>query len=302
MQRDEDFFLPLWHRYYSGLFGNENLFIVDHNSSKIPMQSANLVRVPFDTPVSCRETDQYAFDRERFRFISQFVGALLIYYDIVIYNDTDEIFLPDPAIAGNLREYLDQKEHDCRALAGVGLELFHDPAEEAAFDAGQSITTQRRHFLYRFHHSKPHILMAPCRIGGHGCASAFHLDTNLYLLHLKYLDWATTVSRQGRLHQYFGAGRGGPASRWRFAPEELESRLREVLALPRAATDFDHATWLSERLDQEEPLIVGRDRPATSSGRAQKLIQLADYLPTEQVRRRQRVRRKLPPRFAEIWI
>jgi hypothetical protein len=301
MTRDEDVFLAVWHRYYAGLFGPENLFIVDHNSSASPPAQVlgagdrNVFRLPFDSPSHMTEGDRFAFDRERFLFVSDLVGALLKYYDTVIFNDTDEVFVADPEVYPDLAAYL--AANDDEVIAGIGLEILHDPAEEPPFDPASPVLAQRRCFVYRFHHSKPHILSRPCRIGGHGSRRPFRLDPDLYLMHLKFVDWDRSLERQRKLLGFFQDGRGGERSRWRLDAAEVERRMAEKLAMPRRE-GFEHHALLARWLGQDGRAVV-RTPPKR---RRSDLIQLTDVLPAAGVRRAQAVRRVLPARFRDVRV
>lgn len=304
MTRDEALFLPIWYRYYAGQFGPENVFIVDHKSGEAPpaeilgVRDLNLFRIPFDTPSTAPDRDQWAFDRERFKFVSNVITGLLKYYDTVIFNDTDEIFVPDPGIYPDLRTYIMGRRDGI--LAGVGLEIFHDPAEEPAFDPDRPVLSQRKNYVYRFHHSKPAILSVPCHIGGHGSRRPFRLDPDLYLLHLKFLDRGETLRRQAKLFAHFRQGRGGPASRWRLDVPAMERNLAQMAALPREE-GFTHRPWLERALrrgrpEGGDPWKIG-DTPV-----AQGFLQLTDFLPKDGLRAMQAVRRILPPRFADVRV
>jgi hypothetical protein len=305
MARDEGVFLAIWYRYYAALFGPENIFIVDHNSGEstpaqtlraagVALGDLNVFRIPFDTPAEGE--DRFAFDRERFRFVSSTIAGLLRYYDTVIFNDTDEVFVPDPAVWPDLAAYLAAQEDE--VIAGVGLEIFHDPAEEGPFDPGRPVMAQRRNYVYRFHHSKPHILSQPCQIEGHGSRRPFRLDPDLYLMHLKFLDRDHSLARQRKLFGFFQAGRGGPRSRWRFDPAEAARSMDRMTALPRRE-GFEHHALLTRWLGAPGRTLI-RDLPARRAAR--NLIQLTDVLPEAQVRAAQQVRRVLPERFRELAV
>ncbi len=304
MSHDEAVFLPIWYRYYAGLFGPENVFIVDHKSTEAPparvlgVADLNLFRIPFDTPSNAPEGDQWAFDRERFKCITNLITGLLKYYDTVIFNDTDEVFVPDPAVYPDLRAYIMGRRDSI--LAGVGLEIFHDPAEEAAFDPARPVLRQRRNYVYRFHHSKPHILSVPSHIGGHGSRRPFRLDPDLYLLHLKFLDRGESLQRQAKLFGYFGQGRGGTGSRWRLEVSEMERNLTQIAALPREE-GFAHRPYLEGALGKGRP--AGADIWKIGAAPvAQGFLHLTDFLPKDGLRAMQAVRRTLPPRFAEVGV
>ncbi len=303
MARDETFYLHIWYRYYAGLFGAENIFVVDHNSTEhlpaevLGVPGLNVFRLPFEAPRSAPPGDQYAFDRERFKFVSNLIAGLLKYYDTVIFNDTDEVYLPDPAAYADLADYLASNADP--VIAGIGLEIFHDPREEAAYTPDRPVLAQRRNFVYRFHHSKPHILSKPSLIGGHGSKHPFRIDPDLYLLHLKYLDWDETLRRQAKLRGFFRLGRGGPKSRWRFGVKEFERRMEQVLALPRRE-GFEHHALLARWLGEPAAAVAYQGRP--SKRPAQDFAQLTDLLPAEEVNAAQAVRRVLPERFRKLGV
>jgi hypothetical protein len=260
----------------------------------------NVFRIPFDGPSRVAEDDQFAFDRERFGFLSNLIAALLKYYDTVIFNDTDEIFVADPAVYPDLAAYL--AAHDDEVIAGVGLEILHDPAEEPPFDPAAPVLDQRRNFVYRFHHSKPHILSHPCRIGGHGSGRPFRLDPDLYLMHLKFVDWDRSLQRQETLRGFFREGRGGKRSRWRFDAGEAEQRMERTMALPRRE-GFEHHELLARWLREPGRALV---RPPKAhrpkANRPKALVQLIDVAPAEGIRSAQAVRRVLPERFREVRV
>jgi hypothetical protein len=301
MSRDEALFLPIWYRYYSRLFGAENLFIVDHNSQESPPAQIlgtavlNLFRLPFDRP--SQGEDQRAFDRERFGLISSLIAGLLKYYDTVIFNDTDEVFVTDPAVYPDLKALVLARNDPI--LAGVGLEIFHDPAEERPFDPAGSVLAQRRNYVYRFHHSKPHIVSQAVQIGGHGSRRPFRLDPHLYLMHLKFLDRGETLRRQERLRTFFDAGRGGLMSRWRFDAGEMEHQLAKMAASPRRE-GFAHQACLRDWLGEpvEGGWTIGKPMPA----RRKVMQHLTQFLPPDEMQAAQAVRRVLPPRFAKIEV
>jgi hypothetical protein len=306
MVRNETMFLRIWHRYYSSLFGPENLFVIDHNSDACRPADVlgdtrlNVLRIPFDTPSQLAEGDQWAFDRERFNLISHLLVGFLSYYDTVIFNDADEVFVTDPAVHPNLREFVMGIDDD--VVAGVGLEIIHDRREEAGLDPARPILDQRRNYVYRFHHSKPHVVSKPCRIGGHGCTRAFRLDPNLYLLHLKYIDWDMTLQRQETLHGFFRQGRGGKGSRWRFSMSEMERSMSDMIRLPRGGEGLEHHDLLAQWFGEGQPMVVKPARAAMPRRTPPPLVQLVDRLPIPAVREAQLVRRVLPERFRDIKV
>ncbi len=236
--KNETGFLRFWFRYYASLFGESHCYIIDHNSKEqrpedvLGPTQANIVRIPMEKARDHKAGDPYEFDRVRFRFLSQFSRSLLNYYDVVIYNDTDEIYFPDPGKYENLKAYL-QAPHTQRCRAGVGVEPFHDfEAGEADFDFSGSLFAQRPNFIYRMHHSKPMILRKGLALGGHGVNEPFELDANLYLLHLKYVDKKSMEERQDFLHGLYQNKTVTGQTRWRFDREQIVEQLKGYAALP----------------------------------------------------------------------
>jgi hypothetical protein len=231
MVRDEDTFLKIWYRYYSGLFGAENCFVIDHNSStKKPRQilgneQLSVITIPHESAINAKEGDVYAFDRERFKFISEFIKMLRLYYDIVIFNDADELFLPDPRKYTDLAQYLDKAPQDT-VIAGVGIEVYHNLLnKEPAYNFEEKLFKQRANFVYRLHHSKPYIISTDCQIGGHGSTRPVLLDPDLILVHLKYLDASIMRERQALLYSLWQAKKVSDKTRWRFTENEIIDRL-----------------------------------------------------------------------------
>jgi hypothetical protein len=228
MARDEDLHLRLWHRYYGGQFGAENLFIIDHNSQTHPPKDVlgvdcNVIRLPFDNPIQDPNGDLRKYDEIRFAFISAQISALLRYYDCVVFNDTDELMIVDGPLG--LREYLDSLP-EIAVRCGIGLEVKHHMATEGAYDFEASLFAQRRYFKYYLNFSKPWIISKPVQITGHGAFSPFHVDPNLLLVHLRWFDYDSTLVRHGRRLDAYAAGRGGLRSRWGQSTDELDENFR----------------------------------------------------------------------------
>ena len=83
MSYNEDITLPIWMKYYGGLFGRQNLFVIDHGStdgSTEGVPGINLIKLP-RTPFS---------DLKRSKMVSDLCENLLNFYDYFIYTDTDE--------------------------------------------------------------------------------------------------------------------------------------------------------------------------------------------------------------------
>lgn len=194
MVRDDAFFLKAWLRYYGGLLGRENCYIVNHGRGAEVARLAegcNVIGIPGDA--------HKGFDAKRWRLLNNLVMGLRSYYTHVIVGDVDEVVVRDPDQGGTLLDLL-RKTRGRRVLTPIGLELVHridlesDPA-----DAG--ILGPRRHVRLAPHYSKPCIVSAGTKIarGGHYTQhDTLEVPEGLYLLHLKFCDFDTYAAAMDR--------------------------------------------------------------------------------------------------------
>jgi hypothetical protein len=185
--------LPIWRRYYGDLFGEQNLFVVDRESSDGSTENVNpvnLIRIPRD------EFD----DIKKAKFVSSLQNALLQYYKFVIYTDCDEIIVPDPACYKNLLDYTEKLDADYATC--IALNLLHLITIEEPLKLNEPILKQRRFVRYRSAGNKTLISRIPFNwLAGHHCADVRpQVDKNLFLIHTKAMDYSMAVGRQ-RINQ-----------------------------------------------------------------------------------------------------
>lgn len=233
MLRNEPFFARKWVAYYSELFGHENLFILDHGSKVYygdAFKGTNVVRIP-------DRGDHKKFDYTRAAFINSFQQALLRYYDIVIYTDSDEFVVVDPSVASNLKDYLADLA-PFSILAPIGIQLTQKIDEEAPYEDGSPILSQRSFGYLIPMYCKPLITTrrAGWHTGLHGSRVPFEVDRNLFLLHLKMFDVEYTLRRQAELNMRFEQY-SGPVP-WSRTLEELKGAFRRFCERPLAEVEF----------------------------------------------------------------
>lgn len=248
MVRDENPFLKIWHRYYAHEFGAENLFIIDHNSQTTPPgnvigQQSNILRLPFDNPTADLDAAKRRFDDARFKFISAQITSLLHYYDCVVFNDVDEVFIPDTPSGIGLQSYLDSLP-EIGIRAGMGIEIFQDTDNETAYNPDISLFKQRKYFRYRLNFCKPWIIGTPVEITGHGVFSPFHIDPNLLLIHLHWIDQGLLYERRTQRLNDFEQGRGGLKSRWKDDIAKAGNMLHSVAKTPISPEEMPHPDLL----------------------------------------------------------
>ena len=184
----EDFFLRLWVRYYGGLVGKANLFVISHGQDDRTAEIAegcNLVVIPRDEP------DAH-FDETRWEMLSDFASGLTRYYDHVIVSDVDELIisLDGQPLTSRLTAISDP------VTAPAGYEIV--PEHDTEIDEDQPILSQCFKGVLSATYSKPCILSAPARLsaGGHGSKTRPVIDPELALLHLRFLNTREQVERR----------------------------------------------------------------------------------------------------------
>jgi hypothetical protein len=194
MVRDDAFFLKIWLRHYGGLFGRENLYIVNHGRGEDVARLAegcNIIGIPGEHHKN--------FDMKRWRLLNNIVMGLRSYYDHVIIGDVDEIVVLDPAAGTDLPGFLDAARIR-QVMTPVGLEVIHRTDMEHD-PVGDRLIGPRRHVRLAPHYSKPCVISAGTKIarGGHFTQHG-KLETpeHLYLLHLKFCDFPAYAEAMNR--------------------------------------------------------------------------------------------------------
>ncbi len=181
--------LPIWIDYFGRLFGKSNLFVVDRGStdgSTANPGEVNRLVLPHNV-----------FDEEsKTDFIIYFHRSLLCHYDTVIYTDCDELLAPDPALYNDLPDYL--RRNDSEYMTAVGLNVLHMITRELPLDPARPILRQRQYARFNSPSCKTLISRVPIRWmpGFHCCDKAPRIDSNLFLFHLKLMDYSIAMRRQ----------------------------------------------------------------------------------------------------------
>lgn len=235
MMRDDPFFLRIWHQYYSRQLGDDHLYVIDNGSvwpdgmpSEIQdiLARVSVVKIPFQDGVG--RLQKRGFDYTRFSFINAFIAGLRSYYNIVLHNDIDELFVPDPARWSGLHDYLADEARRGGVVSGVGIELFQDVESDAAYDPAMPLFAQRPNYIYRVEYCKPHLFYSTDWVLPHKATKPFFLDPDLYLVHLKYLDADRIVARQDDILDYYDKGMGGRRSRWSWSQQRLKNEFDKL--------------------------------------------------------------------------
>ena len=191
MAYNEAEFLPVWARHYGAEVGAEHCYVVDHGSDdgstgREALGAVNVVRIP-------RSPHD---DRRRAEFISKFSASLLLWYDCVLYTDSDEIVMADPAKYASLLDYCGRT--DAPATNAIGFNVVQVEGE-AALDGTQAAIPQRHWMHFSGAMCKPVLIRRPVTWvpGFHNADAPAHFD-DLYLFHMRWADRAIALRRLAR--------------------------------------------------------------------------------------------------------
>ncbi|SEF89910.1 Glycosyl transferase family 2 [Thalassococcus halodurans] len=203
MVRDDAFYLKIWLRYYGEMLGRENCYIINHGRGEEVADLAagcNVIGIPGDP--------NPRFEQNRWRLLSNTLAGLLGYYRHVIVSDVDEIVVVDPANGGNLLQWL-EKRRRLRVYTPLGLDMFQRLDLECD-EITDQVLGPRLHAKIALPYSKPCVLGKEARFARGGHYSTFeklNAPSELYLLHLKFVDYAEyvkTLDRRNAMVQDIG--------------------------------------------------------------------------------------------------
>ena len=188
MVYNEPVFLPLWRRYYGREVGNDNLFIIDHGSTDGSTDDARIVN-KIVLPRTSLDEDQRA------AWVSNIQSDLLHSYDAVVFSDVDEFVVPDPKHYSGLIGFVQNMRGPFANC--IGLDPLHIPDTEGEIDIGLPILAQRRYVRFSSWACKPLVSTIPLRWspGFHRCDRFPSVDRNLFLFHLKRMDYSIAIDR-----------------------------------------------------------------------------------------------------------
>ena len=273
MAYNEPDFAALWGRHYAAEVGARNCYIIDHGStdgSLDGLTGINIVRIP-------RSPQD---DPRRARFLSQFCGALLQWYDAVIHTDIDEILVADPARHLSLARYCAAETRP--VVNAVGLDLLHRPDREPPLSPGLPVTLQRRWVRFSSAMCKPVMIRAPVEWApGFHCVASPPVFGDLFLFHLRYADLGRGLLRLGKTRvQPWEEPDAG--AHQRMSDEEWGAMLRAMAGLPTRRGDL---------AADGEPLRAWLDKVTKSAtGREQDIYRIDLHIYGNELWR-------LPPRF-----
>ena len=195
MARNDEFFLNRWVKYYSEQFGEENLYIyLDGLDQKTPSEAGRVnVQIIEKQGIKVVEAE-----KRRLAFLSNRAAELFTNgYNLVIGCDSDEFLIVDTNTGKSLAEYLSSLKIKT-SISALGLDVGQHLKKELPLDKTKPILPQRDYALINSRFTKTNIIAKPVR-WGRGFHRVrrhnFHIDENLYLLHLGNTDYETLMKK-----------------------------------------------------------------------------------------------------------
>jgi len=204
--KDEKFFLPIWVKHFSKFFEQQDIYVLDHQSSDgcTDGLQCNVIQVE----------NHLAFDHQWLcNTIQNFQSHLLNNYNAVIFSEVDELIY---SIGGlNLTEYITEFIHsEAPYITCVGYEVFHDMKNEKPYKIDKPLFSQRKNWFKHALYDKTLLTKIPLNYqwGFHNCDHNKVFDNKLFLCHLHRFDFPLMLERHQHRVRNFNIKDDGGAS------------------------------------------------------------------------------------------
>jgi hypothetical protein len=246
MVGDEPIFLPIWINHYSRFVAKSQLFIlVDGQDRILPPESVGcqIIWLPQLAPSP-------GWDVARWQLITSFTATLLHRFGVVAFNDVDELLVLDPATEGTLLDALN-RARDLGVISPFAVEVVHRiDLRPDALNPTQPILRQRPHCRLNASYCKPCVTSLPVTwsLGGH-CSTHpdLHLDPQLYLFHLRYVDHGLLLDRQASRNAMMVTGDVAGAG-WSKGRDQMTQFLQSFVEAGEPETGDFRFTWQRRRI------------------------------------------------------
>lgn len=179
LQHNEQYFLPMWIKYYSQFFAPQDMYILAHNCSgktneileEAEKRGINVLRL---------STEEIFNHDWLLNQVHTAQHNLLKLYDYVVFTDCDEFLVPTE---GTLGEFLDNATED--AYRAIGIDIIEDKMYYSHGFNKTLITKIPLTYCHGYHFSKPE----------------FQPSGKLELYHLHKMDFNECWERNKRLNQ-----------------------------------------------------------------------------------------------------
>jgi len=206
MCKNEKYFLSRWIKHYNKYFSFEDLYVLDHQSEDHSTKNLPVNVIPV--------INEYVYDEYwRKQIIEDFQRKLLKSYQCVIFCDTDEfLYSLHKPLNETIKDFLKKEDSyiTCR-----GFNIFQDIEKEKTLSEDEDILSHRKHWYHTSYYDKTLISKIPLEwcIGFHSCNQPWNFSFNVYMAHLKYVDFDLLTSRaQEKVKEKEFKHKSGPVS------------------------------------------------------------------------------------------
>jgi hypothetical protein len=186
--KDEDYFLPIWIKYYSQYFNKEDIYILDHNTvgDSTKNLECNVIRLNYDELFN----HQWLCST-----VKSYQKELLEKYEVVVFTEIDEILFSTEKPFNLIIEdfYNSNNEY----ITCLGYELIQDLKTEKPLTFGDSIAKNRKYWMHEPRYNKTLVSKIPLdwAIGFHDTNYSSNILDNFYMAHLHFVDANNTYYR-----------------------------------------------------------------------------------------------------------
>ena len=184
--------IPYWQNYYGNLFGRENLYPVGDLKNDFFM---SLFSIPKKNLIELGAHYQSDYDLH-VSTVTRIQRELLDSYDVVIFAEADEFFVPDLNKYADLKDFLMKNSDDY--FTSQGYNVISDIDNELPLNPTKSLLSQRKWWYKNTGESKTLIVRKPVTSysgGFHICYPSVPEHPELFNIHLHDFDYHYSNTR-----------------------------------------------------------------------------------------------------------
>jgi hypothetical protein len=275
MVHEEDFFLRRWLAHWRRYLPDNHIYVINHGGNPQVADLAagcNVIALPYDRT-------RKSVNQRRWQILSLHGSALTAFYNWVAVNDVDEFVVLDPAVSGDLVEYLmaiSGRDRVPPAITTFAIELVHVPElEPEPLEEGVPIVGRRRIYRLNANYCKPCLIGRPTefKAGGHGANHRdVFVDPHLYNFHLRFVDYDYCMARFAKSRDRRLAGRSTEEREamtqgnwgWSYVDRTFEALSKRHPVAETVEHPEFRRKMLEERISRPPFTLMGGGRPAQS--------------------------------------
>lgn len=223
--KNESIFLPIWLKHYQQFFENEDIYVLDHQST-----DGSTINLPVNVKTV---TNEFVNDHDWLVKLAQdFQRELLTRYQCVIFAESDEILYPlGKPFSQAIDEFI---QSDDLYLTCQGYSLVQDIQNEIALQKGDVISEKRNYWYKDPAEDKTLISKIPLewKWGFHSLRyRGNNYNVDWYIAHLHRFDFQTMVARhQERTN--FKQKQDGGGTHWKSDEKDIFDVFQQTASQP----------------------------------------------------------------------